>query len=578
MAPPSTGVRVAVRSRPMSKREISLGSSACLEIDQSNSQVALADKKKNPDKPPRAFTFDFAYGTESTQDGVYQDIGAPVAERALDGWNGTVFAYGQTGSGKTWTMQGGATPETEGLVPRLVKDLMGKIEAEKATASEEKTVDFQVTCSYVEIYNEVIHDLLNPSSKALTIRESPDAGVYIQGVSEVVCHDSGAIMQLLAQGASVRRVAETQMNSESSRSHSVLTLTVGRRTVEKTEEKTREVMLSSRVNLVDLAGSERADKTGATGATLKEGAAINKSLMTLGAVINALGELSKGKKVHVPYRDSKLTRLLQESLGGNSSTLMVAALSPADYNHDETLTTLQYAQRVKMVENKVVKNEDVQEKMIRELKEELEKLRAQIAAGGGAPGQSFDADAGPDPEMVRKLHELESGASTAFAEKERMSKALEEERAKNMSVTIGSVMENAKEKKMDAMKKIKKLQNEKSRNHEKQKQKKEKYGELKKKLEKQVEHYKTVSVDFEKMEDGDQKDKLEEDLAKLLDHIEKNRGKLVQSRDDLEKLKLNSEKLEEELIEMRAELVANADLLDQNDALRKKIVEEERAK
>jgi len=243
---------------------------------------------------------------------------------------------------------------------------------------------------------QVISDLLNPSKAQLQIRESPDLGIYIQGVSEVVCKSHTDVMKLITQGTAMRRVAETEMNSESSRSHSIFTLSVEKRTMEKTSEKTKETMLKSKLNLVDLAGSERASKTGATGATLKEGAAINKSLMTLGSVINALGELAKGKKVHVPYRDSKLTRLLQDSIGGNSSTLMLAALSPADYNYAETVITLQYAKRVKMVENKVERNEDVKEKEIRELKEEIEALRAALANGGaGSMGHSFDENTPP---------------------------------------------------------------------------------------------------------------------------------------------------------------------------------------
>ena len=210
--------------------------------------------------------------------------------------------------------------ELPGIIPQLNTELFKQV-GEMSTSgpsnegSDKIAVNFMITVSYVEIYNEVLVDLLNPTDKQLQIRESPERGVYIQGLSEVVCHNEEGVIKLISQGSAVRKVAATQMNATSSRSHSVFTLNLEKRTFEKDEEKTKETMLKGKINLVDLAGSERASKTGATGDTLKEGAAINKSLMTLGNVINALGDLSKGKNVHVPYRDSKLTRLLQESLG-----------------------------------------------------------------------------------------------------------------------------------------------------------------------------------------------------------------------------------------------------------------------
>ncbi|GMH47768.1 hypothetical protein TrRE_jg1943 [Triparma retinervis] len=545
------GVRVAVRTRPISKKEQQLGSKCCVVLDQA---------------------------------------------RAEDGYNGTIFAYGQTGSGKTWTMMG--NDEKPGLIPqlnmnlfRMVKEMSTEKEGggeeekgEEGKKAEETTISFLITVSYIEIYNEVIMDLLNPSDKKLLVRESPDLGVYVQGASLVVCKSEADVMRLVNQGGAVRKVAATQMNATSSRSHSVFTIKVEKRTFEKTEEKTKETMLTSKINLVDLAGSERASKTGASGDTLKEGAAINKSLMALGQVINALGDLAKGKNVHIPYRDSQLTRLLQESLGGNASTLMVAALSPADYNHDETLTTLQYARRVKMVENKVEKNEDVHEKEVRKLKEEIEELKAMLAKGGGGAegaggaGES-EADKEKAREMMEKIKELEEGKSGAWEEKERLSRELEEERGRNMGVAIGGIIENVKEEKIRCMKKIKKLQNHRGKNVEKGKKGKADYGKLKKGMEGDMERYKALQGDFEAMADGSaEKDKAEVALAELLDKIEEVRGSLVEKKKDLLRLKEDNEKIDEELIEARAELVSAGEVLNQNDDLRKKIVEEERKK
>eukprot|EP00518_Triparma_eleuthera_P015141 CAMPEP_0197572868 /NCGR_PEP_ID=MMETSP1320-20131121/42677_1 /TAXON_ID=91990 /ORGANISM="Bolidomonas sp., Strain RCC2347" /LENGTH=351 /DNA_ID=CAMNT_0043135375 /DNA_START=108 /DNA_END=1160 /DNA_ORIENTATION=- len=350
---PTTGVKVAVRCRPMSKREEQLGSKVCVSVNPAKAQITISDLK-NERETPKLFTFDHSYGSESVQPQVFEELGTPLLERALEGINGTIFAYGQTGSGKTWTMMG--IESDPGLIPQLNSKLFSRLrEVKEGETSSNATVEFLLTASYIEIYNEVVMDLLNPSKKSLEIRESPEKGVFIQGVCEVVCKSEKEIMKLVHQGGAVRRVrrvAATQMNAQSSRSHSCFTIKMEKRKVEEVDGNQKTTMLTSKINLVDLAGSERASKTGASGDTLKEGAAINKSLMALGSVINALGEISKGKQVHIPYRDSKLTRLLQESLGGNASTLMIAALSPADYNHDETLSTLNYARRVKLVENK----------------------------------------------------------------------------------------------------------------------------------------------------------------------------------------------------------------------------------
>ncbi|GMH83472.1 hypothetical protein TrVE_jg1056 [Triparma verrucosa] len=574
----ATGVKVAVRCRPMSKREEQLGSKTCLEILPEKAQVKIMDLK-NENDDPKLFTFDHAYGSESVQPQVYTDLGSPLLERALDGINGTIFAYGQTGSGKTWTMMG--IESDPGLIPQLNMDLFKRADEIKQGESKEGgdctvTVDFMLTASYIEIYNEVIMDLLNPGGKKLDIRESPEKGVYVQGVCEVVCQSSSDIMKLVKQGGAVRRVAATQMNQESSRSHSCFTIKMEKRTLEKTDEKTKTTMLTSKINLVDLAGSERASKTGATGSTLKEGAAINKSLMALGTVINALGEIAKGKSVHIPYRDSKLTRLLQESLGGNSSTLMIAALSPADYNHSETLGTLNYAKRVKLVENKVEKNEDVKEKEIRQLKEEIEALRAQLQKGGsvgGSGGAIVDSE-----ETARKIKELEEGKNLEWEEKQRLSRELEEERAKNMNVAIGSVIDGVKEEKMKAMKRIKKLQHDKKKNDEKSKKVKDLYHTLKSDLEGGMSKYKEMQVVFDGLGDGDEKDSVEEKMAELLDSVERKRTKLIEAKAALSELKKKNEKIDEELIEVRAELVTVAGVLSQNDDLRKKIEEEERAK
>eukprot|EP01042_Synura_sphagnicola_P001966 gene1966-2328_t len=306
--------------------------------------------------------------------------------------------------------------DNKGIIPRLNDELFRAVRDKLESFKGDGDTKFMITVSYLEIYNEVIKDLLNPSDKKkLEIRQSPTEGIYVEGLCELIVRDAADVIRLIEQGNTVRRVAATNMNEQSSRSHSCFTIALAQKTTtELAGGITREQVVRAKINLVDLAGSERVEKTGATGATLKEGSAINMSLQVLGRVINALAEGRKGG--HVPYRDSKLTRLLQESLGGNSSTIMIAAVSPADYNYDETVSTLRYANRAKSIANAVKRNEDVNERMIRELKEEIEKLKQKLLS----EGQGVVADPAVSEEQRRRLQELEESQRSAWEEKERL--------------------------------------------------------------------------------------------------------------------------------------------------------------
>lgn len=297
--------KVAVRCRPMSGKETTAGSRSIIQV--SEGKAVLCTHPKNS-QDTKAFTYDFAYDHTSTQVQVYEDLGKPLLMKALDGFNGTVFAYGQTGSGKTHTMMG--TGSDVGLIPKLITSLFEEIAAR--TTEETK---FLLQVSYLELYNEVIHDLLNPKERELKIRQNPAQGIYVDGLCELITQTESDLIRLLDQGNAVRKVAATNMNDRSSRSHSVFTIRIEQKTVRTEGSVSKETSLNAKLNLVDLAGSERAAKTGATGGTLKEGAAINYSLMVLGKVINALTEGTSG---HIPYRESQLTRLLEESLGGTT--------------------------------------------------------------------------------------------------------------------------------------------------------------------------------------------------------------------------------------------------------------------
>ncbi|KAI1700229.1 kinesin motor domain-containing protein [Ditylenchus destructor] len=349
-------VRVICRCRPFNQREIKLSSKVCVDMDPSIGQCVVQNGEENPAK---SFTFDGVYWMDSTAEQIYNDIVYPLVENVIEGYNGTVFAYGQTGSGKTFSMQGleGNTPQ-RGIIPRTFEHIFESI----ATTEHTK---FLVHVSYLEIYNEDVRDLLGTDKQKLDIKEHSERGVYVAGLSMHVCHNVKDCEQLMQEGFHNRHVGATLMNKDSSRSHSIFTVYV-----EALSESGSIRM--GKLNLVDLAGSERQAKTGATGERFKEATKINLSLSALGNVISALVD---GKSKHIPYRDSKLTRLLQDSLGGNTKTVMIACISPSDNNFDETLSTLRYANRAKNIKNKPRINEDPKDALLREYQEEIQRLK-----------------------------------------------------------------------------------------------------------------------------------------------------------------------------------------------------------
>eukprot|EP01029_Cantina_marsupialis_P026932 TRINITY_DN7387_c0_g2_i3.p1 TRINITY_DN7387_c0_g2~~TRINITY_DN7387_c0_g2_i3.p1 ORF type:complete len:624 (+),score=121.86 TRINITY_DN7387_c0_g2_i3:280-2151(+) len=309
---------------------------------------------------------------------IYDNTAAPIVEGVMEGFNGTIFAYGQTGAGKTFTMEGVTDPpHLQGIMPNAFRHIFQTI-AMTNTEEESDSImtRFMVRASYLELYNEEVRDLLGKDSKQrLELHESPNKGVYVKGLTAIVVNSVAEMETILARGRKNRSVGQTKMNAESSRSHSLFTVTVERGDTHL-EADAEEKFRVGKLNLVDLAGSERQSKTGATGQRLEEAKAINMSLHALGNVIAALVE----RKPFVPYRGSKLTRLLQDSLGGNTKTLMCANCSPADFNFDETLSTLRFANRAKNIRNKPRINEDPKDAMLREYQQELEDLRKQLAA------------------------------------------------------------------------------------------------------------------------------------------------------------------------------------------------------
>jgi len=321
-------------------------------------------------------TFDQVFDEESTQQEIFELVGKPLCEHALNGYNTTIFAYGQTGAGKTHTMHGpSSTGEDRGLVPRVMEHLFA------LQAREERHSQLRCHCvaSYLEIYNETVIDLLDAGNARAScrVREDVARGIFVENIIEEVLLSPEDALRVLATGSANRQVGSTAMNRESSRSHSVLTLSI--RAEREGEAGLRSVRCSA-FNLVDLAGSERQKDSGSRGARLKEACNINKSLSALGNCITAL---VGGAKTHVPYRDSKLTMLLKDSLGGNARTCVVASVSPLERCCSETVSTLNFAQRAKLIQNRAVVNESATGSSLA-MQAEIARLKRQIADGGAA--------------------------------------------------------------------------------------------------------------------------------------------------------------------------------------------------
>ncbi|XP_073491553.1 kinesin-like protein KIF13A [Aquarana catesbeiana] len=367
-------VKVAVRVRPLNQREEGLNSECVVQV--TGNQITLLSPisyKEKDRKEPHTFTYDNCFWTEDRHDTgqgeVFKHLGDGALENIWLGYNVCIFAYGQTGSGKTFSMMG--TDDQPGIVPKICSALFNK------ESNDSETI--RIEASFLEIYNEEVRDLLRSAKdqKKLKVREDKKHGPYVEELSCHAVQSYGEIKLLLDQGNKQRTIAETKMNEQSSRSHAILTLTVTQ--ICNDPKSGASGKLVSKVSLVDLAGSERSDKSGAQGNHLKECGNINTSLFTLGRVINSLAEISenKNKSQHVNYRDSVLTWLLKNSLGGNSKTIMLATVSPAADNYQETLSTLRYAESTKRIVNQAVVNEDRKSEVIGELQEEIKRLREQ---------------------------------------------------------------------------------------------------------------------------------------------------------------------------------------------------------
>ena len=393
-------VRVAVRARPLVAKERLERARECLAYP-SPTTVVLG---KN-----RAFHFDEVFGPDSEQTRVYDNLVAPLVDACFDGYNATVLAYGQTGSGKTYTMGSTAAhaggDDEVGVIPRVIRDIFAGIDKRRGAS------ECTVRCAFLEVHNEEVRDLLHPdvTTKKISVRERADGAIVVSGIRECEARGAEEMVRLLENGAVSRTTGGTKMNEQSSRSHAIFTVILEQRHLTRdARRRHRGAFSSAKFHLVDLAGSERNKRTGASGHRFKESININSGLLALGNVINAIADDQERRKqdlgprhLHVPYRDSKLTRLLQDSLGGNSRTCMIACISPADANLEETLNTLKYAARARNIRNKPVVNRDVQQ------------LAAVVDPSTAIGASAFEKD-GHDDE-VRALRHKAEGAELALA-------------------------------------------------------------------------------------------------------------------------------------------------------------------
>ena len=394
----SESVKVVVRCRPLGNKEMEEQRECIVNVDMNACFIQVYNPQNI--KEIKSFTFDHTYDWRATQELIFNQTALPILESIMEGYNGTIFAYGQTGTGKTYTMEGNDNEKDKGIIPRSIDWIFNNIKNYPAQ-------QFLVRVSFVEIYNEEVRDLLSKVKRQkLNVREK-DKVFYVENVTVIQAENSKMTLDIMKSGRVNRATGATKMNPGSSRSHSIFSITVESSTTDEAGEAHYKV---GKLNLVDLAGSERQSKTESTGERFVEATKINLSLTCLGSVIN---KLVSGKQQYIPYRDSKLTMLLQDSLGGNTKTVMIANVGPADYNYDETLNTLWYASRAKKIKNKPRINEDPKDALLRQYQEEIELMKKKLMAMGKG-------------DLVMQISGNTGGGKNVINEEKQIQKALED--------------------------------------------------------------------------------------------------------------------------------------------------------
>lgn len=405
-------IQVLLRCRPLSEDEIKVHTPVVIKCHENRREISATQNIGNK-QIDRTFAFDKVFGPTSQQKDLFDHAVAPIVNEVLEGYNCTIFAYGQTGTGKTYTMEGGRRtkngdfPEDAGVIPRSVRQIFEILEAQSA--------EYSMKVTFLELYNEEITDLLAPeeskfsedkSKKPIALMEDGKGGVFVRGLEEDIVTTANEIYKILDKGSSKRRTAETLLNKQSSRSHSIFSITIH---IKECTPEGEEMIKCGKLNLVDLAGSENIMRSGARDGRAREAGEINKSLLTLGRVINALVEHS----VHIPYRDSKLTRLLRDSLGGKTKTCIIATISPTVHCLEETLSTLDYAHRAKNIKNKPEVNQKMMKSaLIKDLYSEIDRLKQEVYAareknGVYIPRERYLHDEAEKKAMTEKMEHME---------------------------------------------------------------------------------------------------------------------------------------------------------------------------
>lgn len=483
--PKSENIKVVVRCRPLSKTEKEKKFFEIIKMNESTNTVNLS--KTPDDQEPKVFSFNSVYANNATQQFIYDDCARPIIDSVLEGYNGTIFAYGQTGTGKTYTMEGKIDIEEEkGIIFHAFDHIFAHI-------STVKNIQFLVRASYLQIYMEDVCDLLGDPLKKLHVRQL-NGDVTVLGLSSHIVKNPKEILDVLRKGSKNRATGATAMNNQSSRSHSVFTIII-----EQQNEDGRTKV--GKLNLVDLAGSERLGKTEATGKRAIEGTKINQSLFALGNVISALVTGSK----HIAYRDSKLTQLLQDSLGGNAKTVMVATLGPASFNYEETLSTLLYATRARDIKNVPKINEDPKDALLGQLKSQIDELKRKL-----------------EEQNAEKNSDGVSVGDTQYM------KTIEEEHRKKLSKLMAEKNMNEEERR--------KMKEKLDAEYEKSKRTKEESNQLKEKIAQMEQSVLVGGVN------------LVDKAKQQQEEIRAHQSKIKQQQEEQKNLSLQKKKQEEEII------------------------------
>ena len=538
----SESVKVMVRCRPMNPNEQEFKSKICVQLDDIARQVRLTSNEN----VQKCFSFDKVFDLNKLQASIYEDSAFSLVESVVEGYNGTIFAYGQTGCGKTFTMMGIPNDEKlKGIIPRTFEHIMDVIE----TNSQKK---FLLRCSYLEIYNEEIHDLLSSDVRArYELKESPDKGLFVKDLTMTIVKSNKELQKCMVLGTKNRSTGETAMNKESSRSHSIFSIYL-ETSQNLDDDNTR--ITAGKLNLVDLAGSERQSKTHATGTLLKEATKINLSLSALGNVISALVD---GKSSHIPYRDSKLTRLLQDSLGGNTKTVMIACISPASYNYDEILGTLRYASRAKNIQNKPKVNEDPKDALLKAYADEILRLKNMLNQQGGT-AISID--------MVKRV------SNEGSDEKQKRISNEDRERIENELKNKNEQLSNEKKEKENLEKILKDFQEKLFINdHHQNEGKLKEYEALKKKMKKQkkLEEKLLQAQKFKEQEAV----KAEKKYQNLNEEVEALRKKNAESNENLKNALCEIKDLQQEQEVDKEDLLQTIRVIEQENKFLTKIVQ-----